>query len=434
MGKVPKNMTPSGGDQPQLSAGGAFGQRSSSMSSLQNPNLIAYQGIQPQAAQDQAAGGNWTVSHPMHQTQSVTRLQDHKNKKIIAMTKKLTPQGLETAVFNNQGLRSALSRANTGLDGDKPLISSNSGDPVGTTKQKLHIKLNYSKKQIINTSNVSNTPQTGTTKANFFSTMPSGPSAMGQKKFSQQMTKTLDKKQLKMLSASHSNTFQPPKKSVTTNMGKKINKLSLLHVKKLDSEIHGNSITDNNIHESSDYYRTTKTPHQDIEDGTSQNVPVSQVNYHSLSPARGKANGSASAASLSVKVPKSGYIIKNSGSLQKAHVPSAKMRDVSKEKKKSYASFNSSKSKFSQGKNSMTKPPTKKQTYLPFQQYNPNIHHSSKNMKSSSHSALGMIQQKMTGGPLNLKSSIISSSTNKSGKINDEGYATSDRQAKFRKP
>jgi len=55
-------------------------------------------------------------------------------------------------------------------------------------------------------------------------------------------------------------------------------------------------------------------------------------------------------------------------------------------------------------------------------------------MKSSSHSALGMIQQKMTGGPLNLKSSIISTSTNKSGKINDEGYATSDRQAKFRKP
>ena len=143
-------------------------------------------------------------------------------------------------------------------------------------------------------------------------------------------------------------------------MGKKINKLSLLHVKKLDSEIHGNSITDNNIHESSDYYRTTKTPHQDIEDGTSQNVPVSQVNYHSLSPARGKGNGSASAATLSVKVPKSGYIIKNSGSLQKAHVPSAKMRDVSKEKKKSHASFNSSKSKFSQGKNSGTKPPTKK--------------------------------------------------------------------------
>jgi len=60
------------------------------------------------------------------------------------------------------------------------------------------------------------------------------------------------------------------------------------------------------------------------------------------------------------------------------------MFDTAKDqKKKTYASLNNSKSKFGQPKNSV-KPPTKKNQFLPLQQYNPQLHQGAKIKQSHS--------------------------------------------------
>ena len=60
--------------------------------------------------------------------------------------------------------------------------------------------------------------------------------------------------------------------------------------------------------------------------------------------------------------------------LQKATFKSSGLFEQGKDpRKKTYASLNSSKSKFGQPKNSV-KPPTKKSQFLPLQSYNPQLH------------------------------------------------------------
>lgn len=101
---------------------------------------------------------------------------------------------------------------------------------------------------------------------------------------------------------------------------------------------------------SSDYYRTTK------QDDGEANIPKHPI---SQSPSRGGLSklGGGSGSSLSLK--------QKVHPLQKATFKSSGMFEPGKDpKKKTYASLNSSKSKFGQPKNSV-KPPTKKSQFLP---------------------------------------------------------------------